>query len=34
MDSVNVLIVEDTPAESDALIEVLEANNYNMAGVA
>ncbi|AJR03337.1 LytR/AlgR family response regulator transcription factor [Siansivirga zeaxanthinifaciens] len=34
MDSVNVLIVEDTPAESDALIEVLEANNYNIVGVA
>ncbi len=34
MDNVNVLIVEDTPAESDALIKVLEANNYNIIGVA
>ncbi len=34
MDNVNVLIIEDTPAESDALIQVLEANNYTIAGVA
>ena len=34
MDNVNVLIVEDTPAESDALIKVLQANNYNIVGVA
>lgn len=34
MDNVNVLIVEDTQAESDALIKVLEANNYNIIGVA
>ncbi|MDO7173080.1 LytR/AlgR family response regulator transcription factor [Mariniflexile sp. AS56] len=34
MDNVNVLIVEDTPAESDALIKVLEVNNYNIVGVA
>ena len=30
MDKVNVLIVEDTVAESDALIKALEANNYNI----
>lgn len=34
MDNVNVLIVEDTQAESDALIKVLQANNYNIVGVA
>ncbi|WP_111309225.1 LytR/AlgR family response regulator transcription factor [Confluentibacter sediminis] len=34
MDSVNVLIVEDTPAESDALVQVLTANNYTIVGVA
>ncbi|MEP3838574.1 MAG: response regulator transcription factor [Algibacter sp.] len=34
MDSVNVLIVEDTQAESDALVQVLQANNYNVIGVA
>ncbi len=34
MDNVNVLIVEDTPTESDALTKVLEANNYNIVGVA
>jgi DNA-binding LytR/AlgR family response regulator len=34
MENVNVLIVEDTPEESDALIKVLEENNYNIVGVA
>lgn len=34
MDNVNVLIVEDTQAESDALIKVLQTNNYNIVGVA
>lgn len=34
MDSINVLIVEDTPAESTALVSVLEASNYNIVGVA
>jgi len=33
MDNVNVFIIEDTPAESDRLIKVLEANNYNVSGV-
>ncbi|EJL66843.1 LytR/AlgR family response regulator transcription factor [Flavobacterium sp. CF136] len=34
MDNINVLIVEDTPAESDALVKVLDENNYNIVGVA
>lgn len=34
MDKVNVLIIEDTPAESNRLIKVLEANNYKIIGVA
>ncbi|MFI1744312.1 LytR/AlgR family response regulator transcription factor [Thalassobellus sediminis] len=34
MEKVNVLIIEDTPAESNRLIKVLEANNYNIVGVA
>jgi len=34
MDNINVLIIEDTPAESDALIHVLKANNYTVVGVA
>lgn len=34
MDNVNVFIIEDTPAESDRLIKVLEANNYKVTGVA
>ena len=32
MDNVNVLIVEDTKTESDALVKVLQANNYNIVG--
>jgi DNA-binding LytR/AlgR family response regulator len=34
MDNVNVLIIEDTPAESEALTKVLLANNYNLVGIA
>ncbi|ALJ05111.1 LytTR family transcriptional regulator [Pseudalgibacter alginicilyticus] len=34
MDNVNVLIVEDTLAESNALKKVLQTNNYNITGVA
>ena len=34
MDNINVLILEDSPSESDALIKVLEANNYNIVGLA
>lgn len=34
MDNVNVLIIEDLVAESDALVKVLAANNYTVAGVA
>lgn len=34
MDSINVLIIEDTKAESDALIKVLNHNKYTVVGVA
>ncbi|REH00430.1 LytR/AlgR family response regulator transcription factor [Flavobacterium aquicola] len=34
MDNINVLIIEDTPEQSDTLSKVLLANNYNIAGVA
>ncbi|MBP4139391.1 LytR/AlgR family response regulator transcription factor [Flavobacterium geliluteum] len=34
MDNINVLIIEDTPVESDALVKVLTENNYNVVGVA
>jgi len=34
MDNINVLIIEDTVAESDALVKVLTENNYNIVGVA
>lgn len=34
MDNINVLIIEDTPEQSDALIKVLLENGYNVAGVA
>lgn len=34
MDNINVLIVEDTPAESEALVKVITENNYNVVGVA
>lgn len=34
MDNINVLIIEDTKAESDALVNVLNANNFNIVGIA
>ncbi|KUJ63815.1 LytTR family transcriptional regulator [Flavobacteriaceae bacterium CRH] len=34
MDNINVLIIEDTASESDALIKVLKENNYNIVGIA
>ncbi len=34
MDQINVLIIEDTPEQSDALSKVLLENNYNIVGVA
>lgn len=34
MNNVSVLIIEDTPAESEALVKVLTENNYTIAGVA
>lgn len=34
MVDINVLIIEDTRAESDALVKVLIENNYNVVGVA
>ncbi|MBX9807163.1 MAG: response regulator transcription factor [Flavobacteriaceae bacterium] len=34
MDDINVLIIEDTPEQSDALSKVLLTNNYNVVGVA
>jgi two-component system, LytTR family, response regulator len=34
MDNINVLIIEDTPAESDRLVKVLSENYYNIVGVA
>lgn len=34
MDNINVLIIEDTPEQSEALSKVLLANNYNIVGVA
>lgn len=34
MDNINVLIIEDTKAESDALVKVLNANNFNIVGIA
>nr|WP_315150877.1 response regulator transcription factor [uncultured Flavobacterium sp.] len=34
MDSINVLIIEDTPEQSDALSKVLLDNNYNIVGIA
>ena len=34
MDNVNVLILEDNPAESAALAKVLTENNYTVAGIA
>ncbi len=34
MHNVNVLIVEDTPSVSDALVQTLESNSYSVVGVA
>lgn len=34
MDNINVLIIEDTATESDALVKVLTDNNYNIVGIA
>ena len=34
MDNINVLIIEDLPADSDALVKVLTENNYTVVGVA
>lgn len=34
MTNINVLIIEDTPEESDHLIQVLKTNGYTVAGVA
>jgi two-component system LytT family response regulator len=34
MDTINILIIEDTPEESNALSKVLLENNYNIVGVA
>lgn len=34
MDKIAVLIIEDTPEESDALIEILTAHQFEIAGVA
>ncbi|MEL1242162.1 LytR/AlgR family response regulator transcription factor [Flavobacterium flavipallidum] len=34
MDNINVLIIEDTPEQSEALNTVLLANNYNVVGIA
>lgn len=34
MDNINVLIIEDTPEQSEALNKVLLANHYNVVGIA
>lgn len=34
MNNINILIIEDTLAESDALAKTLEANNYTVVGIA
>jgi DNA-binding response OmpR family regulator len=34
MDNINVLIIEDTPAEKVTLVKVLKANNYTVVGIA
>ena len=34
MDNINVLIIEDTPTQSDRLVKTLEENNYTVVGVA
>jgi len=33
MDNINVLIIEDTPSQSERLVKSLKENNYNVAGV-
>ncbi|NRS89611.1 DNA-binding LytR/AlgR family response regulator [Flavobacterium sp. 7E] len=34
MDNIRVLIIEDTPSESDSLIKLLESNNFKIVGLA
>ncbi|WP_299767247.1 response regulator transcription factor [uncultured Dokdonia sp.] len=34
MDTINVLIIEDTPAQSDRIVKTLEENNFSVVGVA
>lgn len=34
MDKINILIIEDTPEEAEALQEVLQENNYHVVGIA
>ncbi len=34
MNKINILIIEDTKSESDALTEILLANDYNIVGIA
>jgi len=34
MDNINLLIIEDTPEESEKLVKLLENNNYTITGVA
>jgi two-component system, LytTR family, response regulator len=34
MDNINVLIIEDIPSESNALVKVLTENNYTVVGIA
>ncbi len=34
MDNINVMLIEDTPVDSDALAELLLINEYNLVGVA
>lgn len=34
MDKINILVIEDTASERDALLKVLHDNNYNVVGVA
>jgi len=34
MDNISVLIIEDTPAQSDRLVNTLEENNFTVVGVA
>ena len=34
MEDINILIIEDVPAESEPLVKVLEENNFNVVGIA